>query len=68
MSPTKQQVMDVLADLPDDCTLDEVVLELQLLSKFDEAEAAVEAGLVYSHEDAIQRVREWPKSSGPTLP
>lgn len=58
MSPVKQQVMELLEALPDDCTMNDVVLELTMSSRFDEAEAAVEAGLVYSQKEAIQKVLE----------
>jgi hypothetical protein len=57
MSAVKQQVLDVLVALPDDCTIDDVVSELELLSTFEQAEAAENAGRVFAPEEAIQRVK-----------
>ena len=59
MSATKQQVQEVLNQLPDDCTLEDVQYELYVIQKVQRGLEAVERGDVVSHEDATKRLERW---------
>jgi predicted transcriptional regulator len=68
MSSLKQQLSDVVATLPDDCTMDEFRYRLYVRRQIDEGVRAIEEGRVYSHEEAQEIVKSWRKSSGPSQP
>jgi hypothetical protein len=55
----KQDVQSLLDQFPDDVDADELMHRLYLKAKLEQAEAAVEAGDVLSHEDVVKRSREW---------
>jgi hypothetical protein len=64
----KQQLMEVVASLPDDCTMDDFRYRLIVREKMAEAAQAIAEGRVHSHEQAVEIVKSWRKSSGPTQP
>lgn len=68
MTTVKQQLMDVVASLPDDCTMDDFRYRLALREKMAEGLRAVDEGRVHSHEDTVEIVKSWRKSSGPIQP
>jgi hypothetical protein len=68
MTTVKQQLMEVVASLPDDCTMDESRYRLSLREKMTEAMRAIEDGRVHSHEETVEIIKSWRKSSGPTQP
>ena len=55
----KQEVLDIIEQLPDEIDGEQLMHELYLKAKLDRAEAAVAKGDVVSHEEAIKRSREW---------
>lgn len=61
----KQQVMELLSSLPDDCTLDEIRYRLFLQRKVEAGIRDIETGNVYSQEQAEQEVHRWFTSSIP---
>ena len=68
MSSVKQQLQEVVSTLPEDCTMDEFRYRLYVRLKIEEGIQAVDEGRVYSHEQAVELVKTWRKSSGPVLP
>jgi predicted transcriptional regulator len=56
---TKQQVQEVLDQLPDDCTLEDVQYELYVIQKVQRGLQAVERGDVVTHEEAKKRLERW---------
>ena len=68
MMALKQQLMEVVASLPDDCTMDEFRHRLSMREKMAEAMRAIEEGRVHSHEETVEIVKSWRKLSGPTQP
>ena len=66
MSSLKQQLLDVVNGLPDDCTLDEFRYRLYVRQKAEEGMQAIERGETYTHEEAVEIVKSWRKSSGPS--
>jgi len=69
MASAKEQVMAVLARLPDDCTVEDVLYELYVLDRVEQGMQAVEEGRVVSHDEAMARLlgrmERWRDSSGP---
>ncbi len=59
MSAIKQQVQEVLDQLPDDCTIEDVQYELYVIQKVQRGLEAAERGDVVSHEEAKKRLERW---------
>lgn len=68
MLTTKQQVLDVVNSLPDDCTMEDIRYNLYLRRKVEDGIRAADVGEVYTPEQAIEEVHKWRKSSGQTPP
>ena len=68
MSTVKQQLQEVISALPDDCTMDDFRYRLHLRMKIEEGIQAIDEGRVYPHEEAVEIVKSWRKSSGPIRP
>lgn len=64
----KQIMQDIMADLPDDCTLDQIRYELYARDHIERGLADVEGGRGMSHEEVGKRLREilaqWQPSAG----
>lgn len=58
MPQVKQQVRDLLAKLPDDCSLDDVLYHLYVLQAVEKGQADVTAGRVIPHEEVEKELRE----------
>ena len=59
MPPVKEQVKQVLEQLPDDCSLEDVQYRLYLLQKVREGGEAIERGDVLAHDDVKRRLARW---------
>lgn len=57
--PVKEIVEEILEQLPDDTTLEEVQYRLFVRQKIEQGLADVEAGKVVSHEEAKRRMQKW---------
>lgn len=55
----KQEVLDILEQLPDPIDPEQLMYKLYVKAKLDRAEAAVERGHVVSQDEVIRRSREW---------
>jgi hypothetical protein len=55
----KQEVLDLIDHLPKPIDPEQLMTELYLKAKLDRAEAAVTRGEVVSHEEVVQRSRQW---------
>jgi predicted transcriptional regulator len=62
----KEEVLLMIQQLPDDCTLEDIKYQLYLRSKVAEGLKAIEEGRVVSNEEARRRMAEWLKSTGPS--
>jgi predicted transcriptional regulator len=54
---TKQAVRELLAKLPDDCTLDDVLYHLYVLQRVSQGLAEAESGELIPHEQVQQELR-----------
>ncbi len=57
----KQHVIEMLAQLPDDCTMEDIEYHVYVLRKIQLSEEASARGEVYSQEEAKRRFAEWRK-------
>jgi predicted transcriptional regulator len=58
MQDAKQAVRDLLNDLPDDCTLDDVLYHLYVLSNVERGRAEADAGKAIPHAQVAAELRE----------
>jgi aryl-alcohol dehydrogenase-like predicted oxidoreductase len=68
MATVKEQAIEAMRRLPDDCTWDDVAYQVYVRRKVEAGLAAIDRGDVYSPEDAKRMVKQWLKSSGPVQP
>lgn len=53
----KEKVREVLERLPDDCTMDDVLYHLYVVSQIERGLDDVEAGRTIPHEEAAEELR-----------
>jgi predicted transcriptional regulator len=58
---TKEQILKIVQELPEDATIEEAIDQLYLWLKIQKAEAQVRSGQVVSHEEARKRIAQWLK-------
>lgn len=68
MHSAKEQAIQVINSLPDDCTLDDIGYRLYLWRKMERSAEDIEEGRVFSKEQTQEIVRTWFTSSGPSRP
>jgi len=56
---TKQAVLELIENMPDDLDVEELMERLHLLQRLQRAEADVAAGRVRPHDEVMVRAREW---------
>jgi hypothetical protein len=57
MSLAKQQVIDLLSDLPEDVDIDEIIYRLYIRQKLELAEKDVHDGSLVSHAEVVRESR-----------
>jgi predicted transcriptional regulator len=69
MPTTKEKVRSIVDQLPDNCTIQEVIYRLYVLDKINRGIEALDAGESVPHDVAMKELREWlSASSGPNQP
>ena len=64
----KEVVHLLISQLPDDCSLEEILYRIETRKKIDEGIAAAERGEVYTHEEVCAMMDQWENVSfGPGL-
>lgn len=56
---TKEKLIQVINQLPDKFSIDDVIDEFVLLSKIEHGLADVESGRVYSNEQVEEKMEKW---------
>jgi predicted transcriptional regulator len=56
---TKQQVIDMIKDLPEQIDIEELMYRLYLRQKIEAAEEDVRAGRLLSHEEVVEETSKW---------
>ena len=68
MSAIKDQAIDLIRSLPEDCTLEDIQHHLYVCEKVRRGIQAIDDGRVISQDEAERRVRQWLRSSGQSPP
>lgn len=55
----KNQVMDLIKDLPEKIDIEELMYRLYLREKIEAAEKDVVTGKLISHDDVVQETSKW---------
>jgi len=64
MRPVKEEVIELIKALPDDCTLEDIQYHIYVREKIERGLVDVEQGKVISQEKAEKRISSWLKSIG----
>jgi predicted transcriptional regulator len=59
MSTVKKAVLELVKNLPDNCTLEDVQYELYVRQKVEKSLEAAAAGHVQTHEQVKKRLSKW---------
>ena len=62
MPTAKQEVADLLRQLPDDCTLEDIQYHLYVLAKTSRGREDIAQGRGYVNDEAKQRLDRWLES------
>ncbi len=57
----KSQVLKILQAMPDEFPVDALIEKLMLLQKIEEGQKQVQAGQVYTEEEAKKKLEKWLK-------
>jgi plasmid stabilization system protein ParE len=63
VSSVQQQLAEVVAGLPDDCTLEDFRYHFYLRQKMEDSMRDIEEGRVHTPEEAAEVIKSWRKSS-----
>ncbi len=61
MTITKQQVLEIVKELPEEVDIDEIMYRLYLRQKLEAAEKDVREGRIVSHEEVVKETSTWVK-------
>jgi predicted transcriptional regulator len=59
METPKQQVQEILENLPEDASLEDIQYHIYVRQKIEQGLADVAAGRVISHEEVQRRLTKW---------
>ena len=59
MTIAKQQIFELIKDLPEEVDIDEVIYRLYLRQKLEVAEKDIREGKLVSHEEVIKETSKW---------
>ena len=59
MESAKQQVQDILENLPEDASLEDIQYHIYVRQKIEQGLEDVAAGRVISHEEVQRRLAKW---------
>ena len=59
MSPTKEQVLNMVSNLPEDVTIDDILAEIFFKAQVDAGLKELDEGQGIPHEDVEKRMSKW---------
>jgi hypothetical protein len=59
MMIAKQQVFELIKDLPDELDIDEIMYRLYVRQKLETAEKDVREGRIISHKEVVRETSKW---------
>lgn len=68
MVSAKQTALNVISNLPEECTMEDIQYQLYVYEKIKRGEQDADAGRLVPQEEAEARVKEWLKSYGRSGP
>lgn len=68
MSPLKEQVIELIKSLPDDCTWEDIQYHIYVREKVERGIQDVDEGKVLTHDEVEKKMKKWLKSSGQKQP
>lgn len=64
MAKTKEDAIKLIRELPDDCTITDIMAELYFKQKVEQGLKDIEEGRTISQEKVRKRMAKWVKSIG----
>jgi len=64
MTKTKKEAIKLIQELPDECTITDIIAELYFKQKVEQGLKDIEEGKTISHEVVRKRMAKWAKSIG----
>ena len=61
MTKIKEEVIEMISNLPDEVGYDEIMAEIYFRQKVDRSMMQIEEGKVISHEETKKRMSKWIK-------
>ena len=61
MQTAKQNIVHLLENTPDGATYEDIVCNIKFLQSIEKGTKDIEEGSVYSHEEALKRLKKWLK-------
>ena len=58
---TKEQILKIIQDLPEDASVADAIERLYLLEKIDRGIAQADVGQKVPHDEAVRRLSKWLK-------
>ena len=55
----KEEIIQLIEKMPDDCTVEDILYELYLKQKVDKGLQDIQEGRVMKHEEVKQRMSRW---------
>lgn len=65
MSNVREQVIEMISSLPEDCTIEDIQYHLYVREQVERGMRAAESGDVLSQAEMEQEYRQWLQSCGP---
>ncbi len=59
MTIAKQQVLELIKDLPEEVDIDEIIYRLYLRQKLETAEKDIREGRTVPHEEVVRETSKW---------
>ena len=59
MSALKEEVQTMIANLPDDCTVEDIQYHLYVIEKVQNGMQNIEESKTLTHEEAQKKMSEW---------
>ncbi len=59
MTAVKQEAQDIIQNLPDDCTYEDIQYHLYVVEKIKNGIDRAEKGGVFAHQDAKEKMAKW---------
>ncbi|MBF9253214.1 hypothetical protein I2I11_07920 [Pontibacter sp. 172403-2] len=57
----KTQLLETIQDMPEEFSVDELIERLMVLQKIEEGQQQIQAGQLYTEEEAKQKLEKWLK-------